>query len=108
MGDKPLSLRNSLDNLTQLYSDALTGFSVHRFVHLAARSTKVYYYRFSYQGQRSHITYPENAPYGNILKENWVEVYFLGPSLNEKEKYIVLSKKKKDSFLSSFNGTLVP
>lgn len=63
-GDQPLSLQLSLDNLTKLYSDALTGFATHRFVHLAARSTKVYYYRFSYQGQKSHINYPENGPYG--------------------------------------------
>lgn len=63
-GDNPLTLNNSLTNLSRLYSDALTGFAIHRFVHLAARSTKVYYYEFAYRGSKSHIYYPENEAYG--------------------------------------------
>ncbi|KAM7351885.1 juvenile hormone esterase [Cochliomyia hominivorax] len=80
-GDQPLSLQLSLDNLTKLYSDALTGFSTHRFVHLAARSTKVYYYRFSYQGQKSHINYPENGPYGVVHHDDLMYLFVI-PSVS--------------------------
>ncbi|KAI8115166.1 Venom carboxylesterase-6 [Lucilia cuprina] len=80
-GDQPLSLQLSLENLTKLYSDALTGFAVHRFVHLAARSTKVYYYRFSYQGQKSHINYPENGPYGVVHHDDLMYL-FVEPSVS--------------------------
>ncbi|XP_075152889.1 juvenile hormone esterase [Haematobia irritans] len=80
-GNNTLSLPESLENLTQLYSDALTGFSIHRFVHLAARSTKVYYYRFSYQGQRSHINYPENGPYGVVHHDDLMYL-FVEPSVS--------------------------
>ncbi|XP_073821173.1 juvenile hormone esterase [Musca autumnalis] len=76
-----LTLSDSLENLTQLYSDALTGFPVHRFVHLAARSTKVYYYRFSYQGQKSHIYYPENGPYGVVHHDDLMYL-FVEPSVS--------------------------
>ncbi|XP_013102237.2 juvenile hormone esterase [Stomoxys calcitrans] len=80
-GNGSLSMPASLENLTLLYSDALTGFSVHRFVHLAARSTKVYYYRFSYQGQRSHINYPHNGPYGVVHHDDLMYL-FVEPTVN--------------------------
>lgn len=36
-----------------------------RFVHLVAQYTKVYQYRFSYQGRYSHTYYPDDkTPYG--------------------------------------------
>lgn len=49
----------------QLYADAIIGFPMHRFVHLAARFTRVYQYRFSYQGRFSHTYFPKkDTPYG--------------------------------------------
>ncbi|XP_067647504.1 juvenile hormone esterase [Eurosta solidaginis] len=80
-GEESLEYAGSLQPLIELYSDALTGFSVHRFVHLAARSTKVFYYRFSYQGQRSHIYYPTNKPYGVVHHDDLMYL-FVEPSVS--------------------------
>ncbi|EDW88660.1 juvenile hormone esterase [Drosophila yakuba] len=76
-----IDANSSLEALSNLYSDALTGFGIHRFVHLAARSTKVYYYRFSYQGARSHIYYPEDAPYGVVHHDDLMYL-FVEPSIS--------------------------
>ncbi|XP_017854015.1 venom carboxylesterase-6 [Drosophila busckii] len=75
LADAPLSVNASLPALARLYSDALTGFGIHRFVHLAARSTKVYYYRFGYQGGHSHIHYPEDAPYGVVHHDDLLYLF---------------------------------
>ncbi|XP_060661205.1 carboxylic ester hydrolase [Drosophila nasuta] len=80
-GQELISANSSLTSLASLFSDALTGFSVHRFVHLAARTTKVYYYRFSYQGTRSHIHYPEDAPYGVVHHDDLMYL-FVEPSIS--------------------------
>lgn len=77
----PIDANRSLEALSNLYSDALTGFGIHRFVHLAARSTKVYYYRFAYQGSRSHIYYPEDAPYGVVHHDDLMYL-FVEPSIS--------------------------
>lgn len=48
----------------QLFGDSITGFSVHRFVKLAALYNRVYYYKFSYVGRYSHTYFPADKPYG--------------------------------------------
>ncbi|XP_026844879.1 venom carboxylesterase-6 [Drosophila persimilis] len=78
---EPIDANRSLAALSSLYSDALTGFGIHRFVHLAARSTKVYCYRFAYQGGRSHIYYPEDAPYGVVHHDDLMYL-FVEPSIS--------------------------
>jgi len=80
-GDQPINTNSSLESLATLFSDALTGFGIHRFVHLAARTTKVYYYRFAYQGGRSHIHYPEDAPYGVVHHDDLMYL-FVEPSIS--------------------------
>lgn len=80
-GDQPINANSSLRSLSELYSDALTGFGIHRFIHLAARATKVYYYRFAYQGGRSHIYYPEDAPYGVVHHDDLMYL-FVEPSIS--------------------------
>ncbi|EDW12231.1 juvenile hormone esterase [Drosophila mojavensis] len=80
-GNLPLEANSSLQALATLYSDALTGFGIHRFVHLAARATKVYQYRFAYQGGRSHIHYPEEAPYGVVHHDDLMYL-FVEPSIS--------------------------
>lgn len=80
-GNMPLEANSSLQALATLYSDALTGFGIHRFVHLAARGTKVYQYRFAYQGGRSHIHYPEEAPYGVVHHDDLMYL-FVEPSIS--------------------------
>lgn len=51
--------------LFQLFSDAITGYGMHRFAKLASAYTKLYRYKFSYTGRYSHIYYPGDKPYGN-------------------------------------------
>ncbi|XP_014102991.2 juvenile hormone esterase [Bactrocera oleae] len=80
-GRESLEYAGTLQPMVELFSDALTGFGVHRFVHLAARSTKVYYYRFSFQGQRSHIYYPTNKPFGVVHHDDLMYL-FVEPSVS--------------------------
>lgn len=57
--------RNVHDNyFFQLFSDAIIGFGVRRFVELASVYTNVFYYRFSYVGRHSHIYFPSVKPFG--------------------------------------------
>ncbi|XP_036336478.1 venom carboxylesterase-6-like [Rhagoletis pomonella] len=80
-GKESLEYAGTLQPLVDLFADALTGFAIHRFVHLAARSTKVYYYRFSYQGQRSHIYYPTDKPFGVVHHDDLMYL-FVEPSVS--------------------------
>nr|XP_014102991.1 venom carboxylesterase-6 [Bactrocera oleae] len=80
-GRESLEYAGTLQPMVELFSDALTGFGVHRFVHLAARLTKVYYYRFSFQGQRSHIYYPTNKPFGVVHHDDLMYL-FVEPSVS--------------------------
>lgn len=53
--------------LIQPFADSITSFGVHRFVHLVARHTTVYYYLHTFIGRFSHFYPPElseNGPYG--------------------------------------------
>lgn len=50
----------------KLFSDAIIGFPVHRFAHLAARYVPVYYYRYSYKGRFSDFLYPGDTAYGSV------------------------------------------
>lgn len=59
----------------QLFADSLIGFGVHRLVHLAARYTRVYYYRFSYEGRNSHIYYPNVTPYGVVHHDDLLYLF---------------------------------
>lgn len=53
----------------QLYADGVIGFSVHRLVTLMSQASNepVYYYKFSYKGQESHVKWANNTPYGNLI-----------------------------------------
>ncbi|KAL9929053.1 juvenile hormone esterase [Glossina fuscipes fuscipes] len=66
-----------LNDLAHLYSDALTGFATHRFVNLVARCTKIYYYQFSYPGQRSYIYFPDNEPYGVVHHDDLMYLFVI-------------------------------
>ncbi|XP_055906848.1 juvenile hormone esterase [Eupeodes corollae] len=81
LGSGSLHPNRSLEGLANLFADALTGFGVHRFVRLAARHTKVYYYLFSYQGQASHLYYPEDKPYGVVHHDDLLYL-FVEPSVS--------------------------
>uniref|UniRef100_T1GPJ9 carboxylesterase n=1 Tax=Megaselia scalaris TaxID=36166 RepID=T1GPJ9_MEGSC len=81
LGAGSLHPQRSLKGLSELFADSLTGFGVHRFVHLAARFTKVYYYRFSYEGRNSHIYYPNVTPYGVVHHDDLLYL-FVEPSVS--------------------------
>ena len=50
-------------------------------MHLAARFTKVFYYRFSYEGRNSHIYYPNVTPYGVVHHDDLLYL-FVEPSVS--------------------------
>lgn len=54
----------SFAGLNQLFSDSIIGYNVHKFAHLAANFTDVYYYKFSYVGRYSMFYYPHDKPFG--------------------------------------------
>lgn len=60
--------RSSFDGLTHLMNDGMVGFTVHRFVQLAHKFTKVYYYKNTFVGRHSNFFYPPGAekPFGAI------------------------------------------
>lgn len=59
MGSENVFLNNTnLENLGQIFSDAILGHGVHRLVELSYNETPVYYYRTDYVGKRSQ--YPDN------------------------------------------------
>lgn len=59
---RPIDVR-SFDALKKLFTDTLT-YRIHRLVHLITNHTDVFYYKFSYIGQRSLFLYPGNRPFG--------------------------------------------
>lgn len=66
--DKPTLDNSSFDGLKYLMNDGMVGFTVHRFVQLVHKYTKVYYYKNTYVGQYSNFYYPpgSDTPYGKI------------------------------------------
>nr|AQY62728.1 carboxylesterase [Cnaphalocrocis medinalis] len=64
---KPAGVDN-YRGLGELYADSVTIFGVHRLINLLAiHSTQpVYYYKFSYQGRYSHVTWADKKPYGVV------------------------------------------
>lgn len=54
----------SFDALNEFIADGSIAYGVHRFVHLAANYTKVYYYKFTYRGRDSNFLYPKDEPFG--------------------------------------------
>ncbi|CAG9811690.1 unnamed protein product [Chironomus riparius] len=55
--------QTAFNSLSQLSADGIIGYAVHRFAHYAAQFTDVYYYKFTYMGERSNFHYPRNKPY---------------------------------------------
>lgn len=49
----------NLEQLGEIFSDAILGHGIHRLVQLAYKHTPVYYYRTDYVGRRS--LYPDNS-----------------------------------------------
>ncbi|CAD7085435.1 unnamed protein product [Hermetia illucens] len=89
LGDGPLSLEKSLDGLVKLYADSLIGFQTLRFIHLVAQYTKVYQYRFSYQGRYSHTYYPDDkTPYGVVHHDDLLYLLtgpYIAPVFTDKD-----------------------
>jgi carboxylesterase type B len=63
----PTITKSSFDGLKYLYNDGVVGFTVHRFVQLVHKHTKVYYYKNTFVGRHSNFFYPPGSekPYGN-------------------------------------------
>lgn len=59
---------SSFEGLKFLFNDGVVGFTVHRFVHLVHKYTKVYYYKNAYVGRHSNFFYPPGSerPYGRM------------------------------------------
>ncbi|XP_056638299.1 juvenile hormone esterase-like [Diorhabda sublineata] len=81
LNDKPVD-NTQLAKLTQLYSDALTGFGVNRAVKLFAEysNSSVYYYQFNYQGRYSHFYTPESnntVPYGIVHHDDLIYLFYI-------------------------------
>lgn len=57
---------SSFNGLAYLFNDGVVGFTVHRFVQLVHKWTKVYYYKNTYVGRHSNFFYPPGSerPYG--------------------------------------------
>lgn len=85
----------SFDNLNQLFSDALIGYSVYNFVQLISNITDVFYYRFSYIGRHSIFMHPsERQVYGVHHVDDLqyvIYVEFLAPYItsNDSESFMV-------------------
>lgn len=55
----------SFNGLSDLFSDSMIGYGVHRFVHLISNVTDVFYYKFSFIGRYSVFNYPhDDKPFG--------------------------------------------
>lgn len=76
---KPIGPDN-YKGLADLYTDGIIGFSVHRLVTLMSQASKepVYYYKFSYKGQESHVKWANNTPYGVVHHDDLL--YFFNVS----------------------------
>lgn len=48
---------------------------MHRFVKLASRYTRVYYYQNSYVGRYSHTYYPKDKPYGTVHHDDLLYLF---------------------------------
>lgn len=53
----------------------MIGFGVHRFVQLASRYTRVYYYQNSYVARYSHTYYPGDKPYGTVHHDDLLYLF---------------------------------
>ncbi|XP_063700565.1 juvenile hormone esterase-like [Culicoides brevitarsis] len=71
---------SQLKSFNELFADAVIGFPVHRFVQLASKYTKVYYYKFSYQGRYSHTYFPDDKPYGVVHHDDLLYL-FVAPKI---------------------------
>jgi carboxylesterase type B len=81
LNDKPID-KSQLAKLSQLYSDALTGFPVNRVAKLMAEYSNgsVYYYQFNYQGRYSHFYTPESnnsVPYGIVHHDDLIYLFYM-------------------------------
>lgn len=97
----------SFTGLSQLFGDALIGYSTHKFAHLAANFTDVYYYKFSYVGRSSLFYYPRDKPYGVHHGDDLQYIYnpgFFGPMIqtNDPENLLV---DRMTRIIEHFAGT---
>jgi acetylcholinesterase len=67
IGTEKISI-DSFDGLAYLFNDGIVGFTVHRFVQLIHKYTKVYYYKNTFVGRHSNFFYPPGSdkPYGEL------------------------------------------
>ncbi|XP_055620173.1 esterase FE4-like [Toxorhynchites rutilus septentrionalis] len=78
LGEGPVTLNRSLQGLNDLFSDSHIGFPIHRFVQLASRFTKVYQYKFTYQGRYSYLYYPDDrTPYGVVHHDDLLYLFVI-------------------------------
>lgn len=85
--------QRSFEGLSQLFGDSVIGYSTHRFAHLAARYSDVYYYKFSYVGRYSYFYYPRTTPFGVAHADDLQYIFqpdFIGPVFQSNDPEIVL------------------
>ncbi|XP_032456548.1 uncharacterized protein LOC100116956 [Nasonia vitripennis] len=74
---KPVGVENS-EGLARLFADGVIGYSVHRLVNLLAEASEqpVYYYKFTYQGPYSHVTWNDTKkPYGVVHHDDLLYLF---------------------------------
>lgn len=83
---RPLSVE-SLPAIHHMFSDAMIGFGVHRFVQIVnSDDTNLFYYKFTYMGRYSYLYYPEGKPYG--VEHGDDLLYLLGNAISPPFKVI--------------------
>ncbi|GAB0094319.1 Carboxylic ester hydrolase [Sergentomyia squamirostris] len=71
----PLITESRIPELGELFSDSTIGFSVHRFVQLASRHTKVFYYKHTFRGRYSFFEHPKGTPYGVVHHDDLLYLF---------------------------------
>lgn len=97
LNDQPVSLDNILD-LGKIYADAVTIFSQHRLVTLLAAANKkpTYYYKLTYQGRYSHVTWVDTKkPFGVVHHDELIYLFGIAqfPAIKEGDPELATVKK---------------
>ncbi|XP_058796122.1 uncharacterized protein LOC131666989 [Phymastichus coffea] len=74
---KNVSVENS-EGLARLFADGVIGYSVHKLVNLVAQASDqpVYYYKFTFQGPYSHVTWNDTKkPYGVVHHDDLLYIF---------------------------------
>lgn len=71
----------SFESLSDLCSDGLIGYGVHRFVHFVSQFTATYYYKFSYVGRIHNFHSSRNMPYGVDHGDDLKYVFLYNPRI---------------------------